>query len=118
MQDRRLGHAGFGARLALALDQSREKGRHAMSKMIDRKDAFMSSMERTPAQLYWGMAMAAILASALLFVTGRRGGALFVGQWPPTFIALALFYKLLRPSMESGRNGMVSATREMEEVLR
>lgn len=94
------------------------KGRDAMSDMFERKDAFMSSMEQTPAQLYWGMAMGAIAVSALLFITGRRGWALFVGQWPPTFIALALFYKLLRPSTESAHSGISSATREMEEALR
>lgn len=89
-----------------------------MSDMLDRKDAFMSSMERTPAQMYWVLAMGGIVASALLFVGGRRSWALFVGQWPPTFLALALFYKLLRPSIESGRGGISSATREMEEVFR
>ncbi len=89
-----------------------------MSEMVERKDAFMSSMEQTPAQMYWGMAMAAIVGSALLFMTGRRSWALFVGQWPPTLIALALFYKLLRPSMESERSGMMDAAREMEDALR
>ena len=83
----------------------------------DRKDAFMSSMEQTPAQMYWGVAMGAIAMSALLFLTGRREWALFVGQWPPTLVALALFYKLLRPSMESGRSGMENATRDMELSL-
>jgi len=89
-----------------------------MDDMTDRKDAFMSSMERAPAQVYWLLAMASIVASALLFLGGRRGSGLFVGQWPSTFIALALFYKLLRPSMESGRQSISGATREVAEALR
>jgi hypothetical protein len=89
-----------------------------MKDMTDRKDAFMGSMERAPAQMYWLLAMGSIVASAVLFLGGRRGSAVFVGQWPPTFIALALFYKLLRPSLESGRENIVSPTREVAEALR
>jgi hypothetical protein len=66
----------------------------------DRTAELMRSMESIPAQAYWGLAMASVLFSALLYLSGRRSSALFVGQWPPTFLALALLYKLLRPSQE------------------
>ena len=46
------------------------------------------------------MAMASVIFSAVLYLLGRRSTALFVGQWPPTLLAMALLYKLLRPSQE------------------
>jgi hypothetical protein len=70
-----------------------------------RKDLVMRSMESLPTQMYWGLAMGAVLLSALFFLIGRRDSALFVGQWPPTFLALALLYKLLRPRQEAGGVG-------------
>ena len=46
-----------------------------------------------------GAALGSIALSALLRIFGKDA-ALFVGQWPPTFILFALAYKLLRPSDE------------------
>jgi hypothetical protein len=45
---------------------------------------------------YWG-AIASIATSALLWLTGKRDWSIFVGQWPPAFLLLALFHKQLRP---------------------
>jgi hypothetical protein len=66
----------------------------------ERKNVLMRSMEAVPSQIYWGLAMGSVALSALFYVLGKRHAALFVGQWPPTFLALALLYKLLRPSQE------------------
>ena len=63
-------------------------------------DAYFEAMEAIPTQVYYGLAVASIVASAVLFMSGRRHWSLFVGQWPPTFIAMALMNKLLRPSQE------------------
>jgi hypothetical protein len=82
------------------------------------KDGMMRAMEAVPTQAYWGLALGSVLLSAVLWVTGRRNGALFVGQWPPTFLALALLYKLLRPSREAGAAGMGQAAREMADAMR
>jgi hypothetical protein len=63
-------------------------------------DTYFEAMEGVPSSVYYGLAAASIVASAYLFFTGKRTWALFVGQWPPTIIALALMYKVLRPSRE------------------
>ena len=63
-------------------------------------DAFFEMMETVPARAYLGAAVGAITLSALLRVFGKKDAAVFVGQWPPTFILFALAYKLLRPSDE------------------
>jgi hypothetical protein len=74
--------------------------REAGQVLAERKNDLMRSMEAIPLQVYWGLAMASVLFSAVLYLLGRRSTALFVGQWPPTFLAMALIYKLLRPSEE------------------
>ena len=43
---------------------------------------------------YWA-AMASIGVSATLWLAGKRDWSTFVGQWPPTFLLLALFHTLL-----------------------
>jgi hypothetical protein len=79
----------------------------------ERKDVVMRSMEAVPTQIYWGLAMGSVVLSALFFLTGMRNAALFVGQWPPTFLALALLYKLLRPSREPVAAGLRDAMQEV-----
>jgi hypothetical protein len=73
---------------------------HSDQTLREHKDVVMRSMEAVPTQVYWGLAMSSVAFSALFYLTGRRNAALFIGQWPPTFLALALLYKLLRPSRE------------------
>lgn len=51
-----------------------------------------------PASTYIYAMLGSILASAVMYVLGRRQTALFIGEWAPTFAVVGLFYKLLRPS--------------------
>ena len=44
---------------------------------------------------YWA-ALGSILISASLKLAGRDNWSIFVGQWPPTFLLLALFHTLVR----------------------
>lgn len=37
-----------------------------------------------------------ILGSLALQFTGRKAEALFVGQWPPTLVAIALWYQIVK----------------------
>ena len=84
---------------------------------IERKDHFLRSMEAVPSQVYWGLSIGSVLLSAVLFLTGRWKAGLFVGQWPPTFLGLALF-KLLRPSHELGFTQTNRAVQEAAEIAR
>jgi hypothetical protein len=43
---------------------------------------------------YWA-AMISIAASASLWLLRKRHWSTFVGQWPPTFLLLALFHNAL-----------------------
>ena len=69
---------------------------------IETKDSYLRMMEAVPTQVYLSAALGSIGASALLRLFGFKDMALFVGQWPPTFILLALAHKLLNPSTEEG----------------
>ncbi len=85
---------------------------------IERKDRFLRSMESVPTQVYWGLSMGSVLLSAVLFLSGRWRAGLFVGQWPPTFLVLALLYKLLRPSHELGFTEAGRAVQEAAGIAR
>lgn len=61
---------------------------------------FVGIWERIPTNTYFLAAAGSILVSALLMLSGKQRGALFVGQWPATIVALAVMNKLLRPSRE------------------
>jgi hypothetical protein len=54
--------------------------------------------DRIPERAWYWAAVGAVATSAGLFLAGRRDWSHFVGQWPPTFLLLALFHKVLRPS--------------------
>jgi hypothetical protein len=54
------------------------------------KDITESISEET---YYWA-AMISILLSLLVKVAGRDHLALFIGQWPPTFLLLGLYRRL------------------------
>ena len=51
-----------------------------------------------PEEAWYWAAMASVLGSALLFLLHKREWSNFVGQWPPTFLLLGVFHRLLRPS--------------------
>ena len=86
-----------------------------MNEMVERKDSYLRMMEKIPTQTYLGLALGTIALSALLRLAGKKDAAIFVGQWPPTFILFALVHKLLQPSQERG----VPDTREaMDEATR
>jgi hypothetical protein len=63
-------------------------------------ETYLKMMEEVPTQAYLGAAVGAIGLSMLLRLSGKKDAAVFVGQWPPTFLLFALAYKLLRPSDE------------------
>jgi hypothetical protein len=59
--------------------------------------AFFRAADRVPEAAWYGLALGAIGVSAWLRLADRAHWALFVGQWPPTFLLFGLFHRLLRP---------------------
>ena len=58
-------------------------------------DEYFRITDKVPGQLWYWAAVASIVASAGLRLTGQRDWSIFVGQWPPTFLLFGLFHKLV-----------------------
>ncbi len=80
-------------------------------------DTYLEMMEEVPTQAYLSAALAAIGLSALLRLFGKKDAAVFVGQWPPTFILFALAYKILRPSNEDVRQEGHEAVQHASDIM-
>ena len=66
-------------------------------RLTDTQDEFFRVTDQIPGQIwYWG-AVASIAIAAALKLMGKDNWAIFVGQWPPTFLLFGLYHKLLRP---------------------
>lgn len=48
-------------------------------------------IELMPSQIYVIGAICSVCLSAALFLSGRRNWGLFVGQWPPTMLAMGIY---------------------------
>ena len=80
-------------------------------------ETYLKVMEAVPTQAYLGAAVGSIALSAVLRVFGKKDAAIFVGQWPPTFILFALAYKLLRPSDEDALENGHEAVRQASDLV-
>ncbi len=89
-----------------------------MREMEETQSNVTRVLEQIPTQAYIGLAVGSILASALFYLSGRRSTALFVGQWPSTFAAFALMFKLLRPSRERPVEQVRQAGEQVRETAR
>ena len=85
--------------------------------MRESKDSYLRMMEKVPTQGYLGAALGSIGVSLLLRILGFKEMALFVGQWPPTFILMALAHKLLQPSAEHGTGEAMDAAGEATRMV-
>lgn len=60
----------------------------------------LETIENLPSSVYYGGVLGSIVISLVMYLTGRRHAAIFVGLWAPTILNLGLYNKLLRPSQE------------------
>jgi hypothetical protein len=54
--------------------------------------------EAIPEETWYWAAVASIGISAVLKLNQKDNWAIFVGQWPPTFLLFGLFNRLLQPA--------------------
>jgi hypothetical protein len=78
---------------------------------------YLEVMEAVPTQAYLGAALGSIALSALLRLFGKKDAAIFVGQWPPTFILFALAHKILRPSDENVSRDGQEAVQQASDLV-
>jgi hypothetical protein len=72
----------------------------AKDSVQDTQKQYFRVTDRVPEVVWYWAALGSIIASASLFVLGKRDWSIFVGQWPPTFLLFGLFHKMLRPSIQ------------------
>ncbi len=56
------------------------------------QDTYFTLTDSIPQGGWYRAAMISVAASATLWLAGKRDWSTFVGQWPPTFLLLALFH--------------------------
>ncbi len=64
----------------------------------DAQTQYFRVTDQVPGEVWYWAALGSIIASATLFLVGKRDWSIFVGQWPPTFLLFGMFHKILRPS--------------------
>jgi len=81
------------------------------------QNALFRVVDQIPGQLWYTLGIVSILASAILQITGRKNAADFVGKWPPTFFAVGLYHKLVRPGSEDATGQMQRAGEQLKDAV-
>jgi hypothetical protein len=58
---------------------------------------FFRATDHVPEEAWYWLALGSIGVSAALKLLEKNHWALFVGQWPPTFLLFGLYHRLLKP---------------------
>ncbi len=69
----------------------------AMHKADDAQKSALRVTDGVPEEAWYWLALGSIGLSAWLKLRGKDNWALFVGQWPPTFLLFGLYNRLVRP---------------------
>ena len=62
------------------------------------QQSFFRITDNIPEETWYWAAIGSIGISALLKLANKDDWAIFVGQWPPTFLLFGLYHRLIRPS--------------------
>jgi hypothetical protein len=74
------------------------------------------ALDAVPSQLWYILGIGSIVASMTFQAMGKKNWADFVGKWPPTFLLIGLYHKLLRPGNEDATGQASRAARQFGEV--
>jgi hypothetical protein len=66
--------------------------------VVEAQQTFFRVTDNVPEEAWYWAALASIGISAMLKFSGKDGWAIFVGQWPPTFLLFGIYHRLIRPS--------------------
>ncbi len=58
--------------------------------------AIETQTAKVPSSAYLAMALGSMAASAILKGLGKDEWALFVGQWPPAFLIMGIYNKMVK----------------------
>lgn len=83
-----------------AVDNRVGRAAQAVSESNERNDA-MEPMNSTMRTALLGAAGLSVLASLGFAVAGKKHESLFVGQWAPTLLTIALWYQIVKGQQRS-----------------
>ena len=63
-------------------------------------------LDQVPSQVWYTLGVASILLSAGFQIAGKKNWADFVGKWPPSFFAIGIYHKLVRPGSENATGSL------------
>jgi hypothetical protein len=73
------------------------------------QQTFFRFTDNIPEEAWYWAAIGSIGISALLKLAEKDDWAIFVGQWPPTFLLFGLYHRLVRPSRRQRLHGEARA---------
>jgi hypothetical protein len=73
-------------------------------------------LDAVPSQLWYILGIGSILASMIFQATGKQNWADFVGKWPPTFLLVGLYHKLLRPGNENAMGQAANTAKKLDQA--
>lgn len=82
------------------------------------QNALFQIVDQVPGQLWYTLGIVSILASAAFQIMGKKNWADFVGKWPPTFFAVGLYHKLVRPGSEDAVGQLQNAGQQLQDKVR
>lgn len=72
------------------------------------QNVVFKALDTVPGQLWYILGVASIVTSLVFQVAGKKNLADFIGKWPPTFFAVGLYHKLVRPGNEDAMGKLQS----------
>ena len=61
------------------------------------QQSFFRATDSVPEEAWYWAAVGSIIVSAVLKMMHKDHWALFVGQWPPTFLLFGVYHRLVKP---------------------
>jgi hypothetical protein len=82
------------------------------------QNALFRVVDQIPGQVWYTLGIVSIVLSAVFQLSGKKNWADFVGKWPPTFFAVGLYHKLVRPGSENALGDLQRAGEDLRESVR
>jgi len=87
-----------------------------MKQQDNPQNAIFKVLDTVPGQLWYILGVASIVASLVFQLAGKKNWADFVGKWPPTFFAVGLYHKLVRPGQEDATEKLRQTGYQMNDA--
>lgn len=82
------------------------------------QNVIFQTLDQVPGQLWYTLGVISIVLSAVFQIAGKKNWSDFVGKWPPTFFAVGLYHKLVRPGNEDAVGQLQNTGEQLRESTR